>query len=386
MGVVIGLLVGCTGDPQPATSPSVGADARPPGVSTPRGPALTWTRQQLPEGSDALTLTPSGDRVLVGAELRVAGPDGAHPRMYAVDASGRAELVPLTPSSPYAFLARWYSVVTDGTRVVAIGGATGGAHGNVRWTTWAGTTAGLREQTQNFLTFGGEDAGQLLDAVLTPGGPVLVGTWASTRAGQDAAIWLQDNEIWRRQSSSGTALQSTATALVGPHSATSSGPGIVIAGSSVHLGAGTVSQSAAVWRSSGPDTGWHRIDLPDAGQASEAVSVRCDGLHCLAAGRVDGALALWDVAGDEATRLTGIPALALSDQALLPAPLSFGGHDTLVAPAGPTTVVLTRTDHGWTSSPGPTGMPVRATVVGTHLWVTTAQSVGAPTTLWHTES
>ena len=48
--------------------------------------------------------------------------------MLTIDAAGSRTPVPLNPQSPYAPLARWYSVATDGTRIIAIGGANGGAH------------------------------------------------------------------------------------------------------------------------------------------------------------------------------------------------------------------------------------------------------------------
>lgn len=398
VGVGVVLLVGCTSQTDatstsPTTSPasvaaaiSSGPFGGPAWASAAPGPSFTWTPRRLPAGVTASTLTPSGERLLVGGVAAVAGPDTTSPRMYVLDTAGNATPVPLTPVSPYAFLAQWYSVVSDGARIVAIGGARGGAHGNVRWSTWAGTTAGVREQTQNFLTFGGEDAGQLLDAVLTPEGPVLVGTWASAKTGQDAVIWLQDKTIWRRQSSAGTPLESIATVLVGPRAAVSSGAGVLVVGSAVHLGPGSVTQTAAVWRSSGPDGGWHPIDLPSAGKTSEAVSARCQGMACLVAGRVDDTVALWEVNGDDAHRLTGIPAAVVTDQDNLPPPLSRAGHDVVVAPGGDHALVLTRTEHGWQVSAGPPGSPVAAAVVGSYLWVIAVPRSGSPATLWQSSS
>ena len=129
------------------------------------------------------------------------------------------------PAVPYAPVARWYSVATDGTRIIAIGGANGGAHANVRWTTWSGTPAGVDELLQSFYAFGGWGAGELVDAVITPGGDALVGSWGGAKAGLDAAVWTFADRVWTRQDPAGTALESTATVLVGPRGATRDGDG-----------------------------------------------------------------------------------------------------------------------------------------------------------------
>jgi len=87
------------------------------------------------------------------------------------------------------------------------------------------------------------------------------------------AVWTFADRVWTRQESAGTALESTATLLVGPRGATGDGDGVLVTGSVLHLDQG-VDQTAAAWRSSGVNTGWHRIDLPGAGTHSEAVSAR----------------------------------------------------------------------------------------------------------------
>lgn len=387
-------LAACTG---PAATSGGDADGTGPGGLTTgaaapndapggaAGPGYVWSPVSLPQGSSPLTLTPMRDALLVGALAPAAGATPPAPLLLTLAGDGTATPIPLTPGSGYAREARWYSVVTDGTRIVAIGGATGGAHGNVRWSTWDGTAAGVGELTQNFLTFGGEAAGQLLDAVLTPAGPVLVGTWEGARAGQDAAIWLPDGPIWRRQDSAGTALESTPVALVGPRAAVSFGPGVLVAGSVVRLGPGAVSQGAALWRSSAPDRGWQRIDLPDAGRRSEAVALRCDGLECTAVGQVDGALAAWEIHGDAADRIAGLPLVRVSDDDPIPAPLELGGRLVIVAPGAASAEVLTRsgtTGPGWQVATGPPGRPVRAVVVGDRLYVTSRPDARSVSHLW----
>ena len=131
-----------------------------------------------------------------------------------------------------------------------------------------------RRDAPGFYAFGGWGAGELVDAVITPGGDALVGSWGGAKAGLDAAVWTFADRVWTRQDPAGTALESTATVLVGPRGATRDGDGILVAGSALHLDEG-VRQTAAVWRSAGVNCGWHRLDLPDVGTHSEAVAARC---------------------------------------------------------------------------------------------------------------
>jgi hypothetical protein len=366
--------------------PGVGTTAPTTAIAGP-GPQLTWTTVALPTGMEPKTLTTMGDRLLVGALKAGDTPDTPSPAMLTIGADGAQTPIPLTPQSPYAPLARWYSVATDGTRIIAIGGANGGAHANVRWTTWSGTVAGVTELPQSFYAFGGWGAGDLVDAVITPGGDALIGSWGGAKAGLDAAVWTFADPVWNRQDPAGTALESTATLLVGPRGATSDGGGILVTGSALHLDNG-VNQTAAVWRSSGVNTGWHRIDLPDVGTHSESVSARCGGSGatvCLVAGQVDGQLAVWSLDGDAVRRQIGIPALAVGDQDVVPAPLTTGGTTLVVSPNGATAALLSRAGTaGWATSAGPTGLPVAAALVGDRLYVATRPAAGAAATLFTT--
>lgn len=346
------------------------------------GPVLSWSVVPLPTGVEPLTLTAMGERLLVGG--LAAGTPPA-PRMLMLDSAGTVSEVPLTPHSGYAFEARWQSVASDGTRVIAIGAANGGAHSNSRWTTWSGTTAGIEELPQSFDTFGGWGAGDLVDAVITSAGNALVGTWGGARAGLDGAVWLLSGRVWTRQDPAGTAIQSTPELLVGPRSATPDEAGILIAGSALNLAPGSVVQHAALWRSTALNSGWHRLDLPAPGKSSEAVSARCSGDHCIIAGRVDGSLAMWDLTGDTATRLPGVPAVAVRDSDPMPDPLIIGGHLVQLTATHGHSVTLTRDGSRWSVSSGPDGAPTTAALVGHHLYVTVTHGSGTPATLWQAD-
>jgi hypothetical protein len=342
------------------------------------GPLLSWSVVPIPAGVEPRTLTAMGDRLLVGG--LAAGTPPA-PRMLTVDSAGTASEVPLTPHSGYAFEARWQSVASDGTHVIAIGDVNGGAHFNSRWTTWSGTTAGVQELPQSFYAFGGWGAGELVDAVVTSAGQALVGTWGSAKAGLDGAVWLASGPVWTRQDPAGTALQSTPELLVGPRSATPDGAGILVVGSALRLAPGSVAQRAALWRSTALNTGWRRVDLPHPGRSSEAVSARCDGDHCIIAGRVDGSLAMWELTGDTATRLAGVPVVAVGDSDPLPDPLIIGRHLVQLAARHGHALTLTRDGSVWSTSGGPDGAPTTAALVGEHLYVTLTHGSGMPATL-----
>ena len=231
-------------------------------------------------------------------------------------------------------------------------------------------------------------AGDLVEAVVTPSGDALVGSWGGARAGLDTDVWTFADRTWTRQDPAGTALESTPDLLAGPRGATADGPGLLVTGSGLHLTPGPVRQSAAVWRSPGVNTAWQRLDLPDAGTHSEAVSAGCPppGAVCVVAGQVDGALALWGLDGDRARRLGGVPRLAVGDQDPVPAPLAAARATLVVSPSGTGTAVLAGAPLGgdvpWTTSAGPAGRPLAAALVGDRLYVATRQQAGGPTSLW----
>jgi hypothetical protein len=262
LGLAVALLsvAGCTPEapPSPPTSTASGSS----------GPVTSWSTVPLPKGVEPRTVTAMGERLLVGGQ---GAGTRSRPRMVMLDATGTATEVPLKPISGYAFEARWLSVATDGTRVIAIGAANGGAHSNGRWTTWSGSATGIAEVPQSFYAFGGYGAGELVDAVVTPAGKALVGSWGGAKAGLDGAVWLSSGPAWIRQDSAGTALESTAERLVGPRSATADGGGLLVAGSTLNLATGSVAQRAALWRSTRLGSGWRRLDLPKAGRSSEGV-------------------------------------------------------------------------------------------------------------------
>jgi hypothetical protein len=370
--VTVLALAACSGSGQPADGPRTGK-------------TLAWTAVDLPAGEEPVVLTPIGTELLVGLRRPSAR---VKPHLLRLTAAGAGTEIPVhpNPSSPYAYEARWQSLVTDGTRILAIGGAPGGAHSNTRWTTWTGTTAGLTEKPQSFNTFGGWGAGQLVDAVMSPAGTALAGSWGSANAGLDGAVWLPSGDRWVRQSSAGTALESTKELQVNPRAGTTAGTAIVVAGSQLRLEPGVVEQHAAVWRSVTLNQGWTRLELPEAGKRSEGVSVRCTPAVCLVAGYADDKLALWRVDGTGAARLQHVPDVPVGDRDVLPAPFEVNGRTVQVAAADGRVEVLSAQDGRWTEqhSDGPTGVITAAALVGTTLYVL-AGPADSPAHLWKTD-
>jgi hypothetical protein len=346
-----------------------------------QGDPVAWTKVELP--GEPVTLTPKGDELLIGLRHRGAK---VVPGLTIRSADGKLTPIPLTPHSPYAFEAIWQSVAIDGTTVLGLGGAPGGAHSNTRYTVWTGTTSGLVEKPQEFNTFGGQTAGNVIGTALVPGGGALLGTWGSEVSGLDAAVWLPQGEKWIRQKVAGTALQSTANLLVGPASSAVSGDSIVLAGSQVKLGPNLVEQHAALWRSTRLNQGWSRFELPDAGTRSEARALTCTATVCLASGFADGKLAVWKIVGSQASRYQGVPAVAVGDKDQVPSAVESDGKLIQVAGDGGKIRLLIGDGSQWTvrDAAGPSGQAEQTVRVGSTLYLLSGPA-GGPLTMWQTD-
>jgi len=380
------------------------------GVGGPGEPAaVRFTAVDLPAGAAPVVLSAAGDALLIGVRrdgqpvvpglLRLRpvgdtphpGPVGDTPHPGPVGdtphpgSDGAVTEVAVHGASPYGVLATWRSIASDGDRMVAIGGERGGAHGHVRWCVWTGSAAGITEQVQGFSTFGGYEAGDLVDAVLTPVGPALIGSWASAKVGFDVAVWTADGETWTRQSSAGTALESDADTLGFPMAAAALQQGMLVAGWQLALDAGG-RQQPVVWRSSSGNTGWATSRLPEAGKAGAAVAVRCWGSVCGVAGRVDGQLAVWRLADGGWVRIAGAPPIAVGDRDRLAAPIEIDGKLTqLVSDRGQVKIAVAGGDK-WTvrAAAGPTGTVTAVTTVGDTIYLLAGPDENTQT-LWRAD-
>lgn len=322
-------------------------------------PAPAWTAVPLPGDVAAVTLTAYGDALLVGTRATGGVPSPGLVLLRGDDVTSLG----VAPATGYGREATWLSVAVDPAGgLVAVGGQRGGAHSNVRWTVWRGSTeAGMTEQEQSFATFGGWGAGELVGAVAAPAGPALVGSWESKQAALDVAVWLPTGTTWIRQESAGTALESTGEALAGPVAATSDGARILVTGSLVRLGDGSVRRQPAVWRSPGGASAWSRVDLPDGGSSGEASAAVCRPGTCVVAGRVDDRVAAWRLDGG-AQRLDGLPDTAIGDHDALCVAWLAGEEAVLAVPDAAGSRLLRQRGSSWEPLPGPPG-PVRSLAI-----------------------
>ena len=255
-----------------------------PATSTapPGPPDVRFTAVALPAGAVPEVLAADGDQLLVGVR-REAAPQ--QPGLVRRGPDGTITDVPAQAATGYGRTAYWYSLAADGNRILAIGGDRGGAHGNVRWSVWTGSGAGVAEHVQAFSTFGGWGAGDLIDAVLTPGGSAVVGSWESADAGLDVAVWTPQGDSWIRRPSTGTPLQSTRSTVAFVTAATGYGPGRRDRGLADRRPGAGAGQAPVVWRSGPNATGWIKTVLPDAGKAGTSTAIRCASATCAVAGR-----------------------------------------------------------------------------------------------------
>ena len=266
-------------------------------------------------------LAAGGDQLLVGVRREAGTAARAGPPRARTAGSPRSRPQPPPATGAWRPGTRWPPTATGSS---GIGGDRGGAHGNVRWSVWTGSAAGVAEHSQAFSTFGGWGAGDLIDAVLTPGGSAVVGSWQSDDAGQDVAVWTPEGDTWVRRSSTGTALQSTRSAAVGsPPRRPRSGRA-----SSSRAGGSRPGRARARHRWCGSRAGragWTKTVLPDAGKAGAAAAIRCAAATCAVSGRWTECWRCGSLADGRWSRVQGLPPIPVGDADQLAAPLDPDG-------------------------------------------------------------
>lgn len=255
-------------------------------------PQPRWTRVDLPGAGEIVALAPGPSGVLVG---RYDTTVMTRSSLQLVGEDGRIRPVPLEQGPGYAAEARLVSISASGDRVIALGEARGGAHGNPRSTVWSGDLTGLREQPQTFETFGGWDAGGLVGSAYGNDGPILIGAWrAQAGPGFDVAVWRQDGDRWVRAAPDAV-LRATETRQPAAAAVTSTSDRYVAVGSTTSLG--TVPRvTPTAWVASRATGPWEEFPLtpmaPDGGEARATV-VSCVADHCVVAGRDGGQVLVW---------------------------------------------------------------------------------------------
>ncbi len=254
----------------------------------------TWEELDASGPGTIVTLTGTSDGFLIGRDDPTAD---THSILQWRHRDGRLDGVALAGGATgHAHDSRLLSVSTDGTDLVALGGVRAGAHGNVRWTVWRGSTAGLTEQPQPFETFGGWDAGMLTGTAISHAGPIIVGTWVNPqKRGLDVTTWEPRGARWV-QPRSGAVSAATATKLPSPGAVSAAGGRYQLAGWVTRLAA-PLRDEPVVWSATDPAGPWRELPLPVPGDQPivRAVAIDCTTEHCIVAGRSARAVIVWRV-------------------------------------------------------------------------------------------
>ena len=346
-------------------------------------------RSSCPRTSSPRTCSSVGGRLIVGGNIDDEEPalliaeDADEP----LDADGFAS-IPIEPVSFYGAKARWYSLIADGSQLRALGGRTGGGHGNPRWSTWVGDLEHLTEQpAPGMEVFGGWRGGGMVGVAVVDGQAVIVGGRSGDAPGLDIALWLEEADDWIEQPSAGTALAAAPGVLPFATGVVSNGNELVITGYTQVLGDGTVRLQAAVWVG-GPSVGrgaspWQRFDLATDASTSSADAASCDAGRCVIVGNGDDGLLAWSYADGEVQQI-GVPDVKVGD-AEIPAPVVWTDRTAVAAPDGDHTVIAVDNSadgDGWGLREGPTGIPIAVAASGATLYVLTTE--GGSVRLWTT--
>jgi hypothetical protein len=324
-------------------------------------PVLAWT-DVTPAGVVPATV------VTTAAGLLIAGTDASE-SAPAVERSG-GSAVALNPTEPYAATAQISAVATIGDKLYLVGGQSGGAHGNVRWTVWDGPLAGpVTSRPQEFFTFGGHDAGPLLGVVIADGTPVIVGS-RGDEGGPLAALYMASGTTWH-QLETPALLRSGKGSILGFTAATGTGDEVVIVGDVVTADATGTVQTPALFHGTVGGT-WTRVDLPvpvpRMPGLSHATAVACTLGACWVTGWSGGPMA-WHVSLADGSVLATASLTGDAPQDTDPTALVtlVDGRPVVVTNAATPTIAV-GCHATWTTFPAPRAAAA-VTTVGSDLYV-----------------
>lgn len=284
LGLLVVLLAACrsSGRAQPAPEPE------------PLRPAWQPVSMPMPSGlSGRLALRDvascAGRWFVVGAVVDAAGV--THPAAWSsADAATWTALRPV-PRSPYGVENVLTAAGCRDGRLGAVGGKSGGVHGNPRISTWRQVADGsLVEVPAEFEVFGGADAVNVGRIAGGPRGWLLSGNRAT-----GAAAWVSpDGSEFRLVSAvPGLAADATGRPWVADGAATASG--WLMVGSV--LASGRTGSRAVVWTSA-DGSAWRRAVLPAGGADEDLQRVVRAGDRTVAVGRRGEGLGAWLGEGD----------------------------------------------------------------------------------------
>ncbi|PGH40942.1 hypothetical protein COO58_29240 [Micromonospora sp. WMMA1996] len=333
LGLLVALLAACHAADRPAPEP-----LRP-----------AWKQVDLPlpaglSGREVLrdAAACAGRWFVVGA---VRDPDGTpHPAAWSsVDGAAWTPLRPV-PRSAYGAENVLTAVGCRDGRPVAVGGRSGGVHGNPRISTWRQDRDGaLVEVPAEFELFGGPDAVNVGRVAGGPGGWLISGNRAT-----GAAAWVSPDASEFRLVSGVPGLVADGSGRPWVTDGAATGSGWLMVGSV--RPSGRTGSDAAVWTSA-DGSSWRRAVLADGGVDQDLQRVVRLGDRSVALGRRGDGVGAWVGEGD-AWRPTGGPAAGGADRPARVWGLAARGDGVFAVLAGPAA------GAGWFSPDGDRWLPV----------------------------
>ncbi|UIJ35435.1 hypothetical protein [Allobranchiibius sp. GilTou73] len=322
---------------------------------------------------DILTSTTEG--VLAGT----SGRDGTA-GMSLASSTGVTTTVALRPISGYARTARWLQAAVGVPGILAVGGARGGAHGNVRWTVWrAPRTAGgfgtLTETPQTFETFGGLQAGDLVGTAYAGSDALIVGSWVGAH-GLDVTTWHPQGSTWLRDPPS-PVLNNTASILKSAAAVGALGDRFVVVGDLLDLDHGITSHPV-VWLRAADGGSWteHRIAI-----TGHARAVGCSRQRCVVVGvTAGGAARAWELKGDESITSIELPE-TVTGESDISTPVVTSDSTTIALPTRSGSLLVQVSRGRTTVLRTPPGSPVALAADRRRIYLATRAGAG-PAQLW----
>ena len=259
--------------------------------------SLAWHQIGLPSdprGRDVVrALTACGSRWYVAGGL--LGSDGATAPALWSSTDGRTftpmRIKTVGAYGPEDILS---TVACHGATVVAVGAKSGGAHGNLRTSTWVGSGDGpLTEVAAGFEQYGGE--AQIGVGTVAGGGAgfLLVGARVDASGGAGAAVWHSPDGTAFTLVDSDPALESDVRGTTEVDAATVGVAGFLAVGAITPPHSPLAARDPIAWRSS-DGLHWTRISLPSSAPDNllQQVTLQPDG-SALAAGADGATFAVW---------------------------------------------------------------------------------------------
>ncbi|AYF26396.1 hypothetical protein CSH63_02720 [Micromonospora tulbaghiae] len=284
----------------------------------------------------------AGRWFVVGAVLDPAGTP--HPAAWSsVDGGAWVPLRPV-PRSPYGAENVLTAVGCRDDRPVAMGGRSGGVHGNPRISAWRQDRDGsLVEVPAEFEVFGGPDAVNVGRIAGGPGGWLISGNRAT-----GAAAWVSPDGSEFRLISGVPGLAADGAGRPWVADGVAVGSGWLMVGSV--LPSGRTGSDAAVWTSPN-GSAWRRAVLPDSGVDEDLQRVVRLGDRSVALGRRGEGVGAWVEEGD-AWRPADGPAVRGADRPGRVWGLAARGDGAFAVVTGPAD------GAGWFSPDGERWSPV----------------------------